>query len=93
VPQDYAEAARLFRESAKQGNIEAQFRLGTMYALGEGVSKDLVKAYVLLAWVRALGHKEAIGILKILERIMSPEQIAEAQKLAGDEWGKNTSVL
>jgi TPR repeat protein len=32
VPRDYVEAARLFRESAEQGNAEAQIRLGEMYA-------------------------------------------------------------
>ena len=45
VPQDKAEAARLFRLAAFQGIPSAQSNLAVLYALGEGVLKDNVKAY------------------------------------------------
>jgi TPR repeat protein len=44
VAKDLAEAARLFRLAADQGNANAQFNLGVMYENGEGVAKDLGEA-------------------------------------------------
>ena len=41
------EAARWYRKAAEQGVASAQGQLGFMYARGEGVGKDYVKAY---AW-------------------------------------------
>ena len=38
--EDYAEAARWMRESAKQGHARAQDNLGVMYTIGLGVPKD-----------------------------------------------------
>ena len=39
---DYASALRLWRPLAKQGNTGAQFNLGLMYYLGQGVKQDYV---------------------------------------------------
>jgi hypothetical protein len=41
---DYAEAAKWYRKAADEGLAIAQFRLGSMYALGEGVSQDDAEA-------------------------------------------------
>ena len=41
---DYATALREFRPLAEQGDAEAQFNLGVMYADGEGVPEDDVQA-------------------------------------------------
>ncbi len=37
---DYATALELFRPLAEQGHAKAQFNLGVMYTLGEGVPQD-----------------------------------------------------
>jgi len=37
---DYATAVRLWRPPAEQGNAEAQYNLGVMYAEGDGVPQD-----------------------------------------------------
>ncbi len=37
---DYATALRLWRPLAEQGDADAQFNLGLMYANGEGVPQD-----------------------------------------------------
>jgi TPR repeat protein len=37
---DDRESARWYRLAADQGHVDAQFRIGEMYALGEGVRKD-----------------------------------------------------
>ena len=39
VPEDDAEAVRLFRLAAEQGDGEAQYNLGLMYDDGEGVTQ------------------------------------------------------
>ena len=49
---DYATALRIWKPLAKQGNAYAQYWLGWMYAMGEGVSynnKTAVKWYRLAA--------------------------------------------
>ena len=49
VPQNYAEALKLFREAAAQGWADAQFKLGSMYEQGEGVPQNYAEA---LKWYR-----------------------------------------
>ncbi|MDA9318678.1 sel1 repeat family protein [Octadecabacter sp.] len=44
VPQDYAEAVRLYRLAADQGDANAQYNLGNMYANGQGVPQDYAEA-------------------------------------------------
>jgi hypothetical protein len=44
-----AEAARVCRASAERGDAEAQFRLGSIYSHGQGVTKDYSEA---LSWYR-----------------------------------------
>jgi len=44
VPQDYAEALRLYRKSAEQGLAKAQDALGYMYLTGQGVPQDYAEA-------------------------------------------------
>ena len=41
---DYAEAVRLWGQLADQGNARAQFSLGRMYYIGQGVLRDNAKA-------------------------------------------------
>jgi hypothetical protein len=42
--QDFAEAVRLYREAAEQGHAGAQFSLGVLTALGQGVTRDTEQA-------------------------------------------------
>jgi uncharacterized protein len=46
---DYAEALRLLRPLAEQGDVSAQFQLGAMYTFGEGVPQDTKQAII---WYR-----------------------------------------
>ena len=43
---DYMRAAQLLRSLAEQGDAEAQSKLGLMYAKGQGVPQDFVRAYM-----------------------------------------------
>lgn len=46
---DYTQAARLIRPLAEEGNAKAQFRMGVMYGMGQGVPQDDQEA---VKWVR-----------------------------------------
>jgi len=46
---DYATALRLFRSLAEQGNADAQYHLGHMYFVGQGIPQDYAET---LKWYR-----------------------------------------
>ncbi len=86
VTQDYEEAVKWFRLSAGQGNAHAQSNLGVRYFKGQGVMKDFVQADMWFNIAGANGYEdEEAKNRDILENQMTPDQIAEAQKLAR-EW-------
>ncbi len=85
VPQNYQEAARWYQKAAEQGDSQSQFNLGTMYDEGQGVPKDYVLAHMWMNLAAAKGVKEAVKGRDLLEKLMTPAQLAEAQRLAR-EW-------
>ena len=86
--QNYSGAARWFRRAADQGHANAQAVLGSLYAVGLGVPKDFVKSYawVSLALPRLAGRMRdrAVALQDELDALMTPEQLGEAQKIAGN---------
>ena len=84
-PQDYAEAMKWFRLAAEQGHASAQFSLGVMYANGQGVPQDYAEAHMWFNLAAAKGHAGAANSRDVVARRMTPDQIAEAQRLAR-EW-------
>lgn len=78
-PSEYLEA---LRRAAEQGDADAQFNLGLVYAQGFGVAKDYVQAYMWWNLAAAAGNEEAATNRGIIEARMTPEQIAEAQRLS-----------
>jgi hypothetical protein len=55
----YLEAVTWYRRAADQGNVLAQFNLGTMYHQGQGVPQDYAQA---LTWYRrAAAQGEAVA--------------------------------
>jgi TPR repeat protein len=84
IKKDSTEAVGWLRRAAEQGDSFAQGLLGEHYALGDGVPKDLVVAYKWLNISAANGDR-ASGILRDrIENSMTPDQIAEAQRLSRD---------
>jgi TPR repeat protein/S1-C subfamily serine protease len=92
VLKDQAEAVKWFRKAAEQGFADAQFKLGACYAIGQGVPKDLVEAYRWWNLAAAKGIEEAKKWRDQIERLMTPDQIAEGQRLARDFQPKKTST-
>ena len=82
VPKNLVAAARWYRKAADQGNEVAQGMLGDMYYYGEGVPKDYLLSYAWSSLAAAQGQKYAKDIRDSLERIMTPNQIAEAQRIS-----------
>jgi hypothetical protein len=81
------EATKWYEKAAAQGDADAQFSLGLMYAIGDGVPQDDVRAY--MWWSLAVAHSTdnkqkstATQRDGALTRRMTPAKIAEAKRLA-----------
>ena len=85
VPLDYAEAAKWFRKAADQGEAKALVVLGGLYFGGRGVAVDYVQAHLYWSLAASRGDEAAPKWRDMVAGRMTPEQIAEAQKLAR-EW-------
>ena len=72
----------MWKLSAEQGYAKAQYNLGLMYALGEGVNQDKVYAHMWWNITPSTGDDSAKKNKKIVEKEMTSSQIAEAQRLA-----------
>jgi TPR repeat protein len=64
---DYAEAMRLYRLSAAQGNPVAQFRIGYLYEKGLGVAEDDAQAMQWYEKAAAQNNEPAISRLAVLK--------------------------
>jgi len=86
---DYATALRLWHPLAEQGDAIVQFNLGLLYYWGRGGLQDSVQDYVEAhKWFNlaaARGNLHAAGNRDWLAKKMTPDQLAEAQRLAR-EW-------
>jgi uncharacterized protein len=90
VPQDSAQAEIWFHKAADQGDASAQFNLGVTYANGRGVPQDYVKAHMWFSLAASRAEDPAFHDRAAKKRdeeaaAMTPDQIAEAQRLAS-EW-------
>ena len=59
MPQNFKQAFRWYKAAAEQGERDAQFKLGAMYADGKGIEQNPVNA---IKWYKAAatqGHAKA----------------------------------
>ena len=75
----------MYTLAAEQGEALAQSELGVLFANGQGVPHDYVRAHMWFNLSAAQGHEKALQDRKRIAARMAPDQIAEAQKLAR-EW-------
>jgi hypothetical protein len=80
VDKNFDEAVKWYSLAAKQGDSMAQSNLGHLYADEKTGKQNYIKAH---QWLNISGAKEIIT----MEKLMTPNQIAEAEKLAR-EWVK-----
>ncbi len=85
VAQDNIEALRWLRLAAGNGEAYGQAELAQYYYKGKGVPQDYVQAHVWWNLAAAQNYGEAALLRELLEFKMTPDQIAEAQRLAA-EW-------
>ena len=92
VPQDNAQAANWFRRAADLGDAPAQYNLGLFYAKGVAGEPNNVSAHMWFNLAAAHfpasdteGRGAAIRNRDLVAKKMTPEELAEAQKLAR-EW-------
>jgi TPR repeat protein len=71
--------------AANQGYALAQNKLGVLYATGQGVPQDYIRAHMWFNLSAAGGDQAAAENLKHAAQVMTPAQIFEAMKLAR-EW-------
>ena len=77
-----AQAVPWYEQAASAGLTEAQILLGTIYARGSDVPRDLVRAY---AWLYKAAEKKSPNAQLILESVaglMTAEEIEEAKALS-----------
>lgn len=79
---DYPTALKEWRPLAEQGNVDAQWWLGGMYALGQGVIQDNVYAHIWYNIAASNGYEDAKAFRDALAKEMTPSQIEKAQRLA-----------
>ena len=76
---EYRQARDILEPYALAGNMQAQFLLGRMYANGEGVLQDYVRAHAWLNLAALYGHSEARTLRDRISPRMTPTQLAQAQ--------------
>jgi len=87
VPKDVPAGVKWTRLAAEQGFAHAQNTLGLCYSKGRGVPKDCLEAYKWFDLAAAKGGElgdDARVNLAMAERSLTPDQVAEAQRLALD---------
>ena len=86
VPLNTAEAYRWFQKAAKQSQFYTFgiFDIGEVYVKGKGVPADYLQGYKWYNLASALGNEFAAKARDILAAKMTPDQVAEAQRLTRD---------
>lgn len=84
IQQDYTEAMRWYRIAAKGGSTFSKYNIGRLYENGRGVPQDYVEAHKWFNLAAAQAQIYAEDRDTLASR-MTPDQIAEAQRLAR-EW-------
>jgi uncharacterized protein len=85
VLKDASKARKLYESAAQQGNFDSPNNLGTMYLQGIGITRNYVKAYMWFHLGEMKGDRGAKKNRAFVETKMTPQEIIEANKMAG-EW-------
>ncbi|APZ54046.1 hypothetical protein Ga0080574_TMP3712 [Salipiger abyssi] len=79
---DPEEAAGLLLKAAEAGDVRAQFRYGELLSTGTGVAQDYAAAHMWMNIAAASGSSQAAQRRDVLSDLMTPEQVADAQRAA-----------
>ena len=67
----------------------AQYNLGRLYCLGQGVAESLVYAFMWANYVSSNGFEMDEELTWIIAELMTPSKVEEALQLAKECLGKN----
>lgn len=88
LDRDDGSAAIMFYKAANQGNPEGQLAFGSLLLYGVGLRQDIVKSYMWLTVaaesINTAVAEQARTVLAHAEKLMTPSEIQNAQKLARD---------
>lgn len=87
------DAVALMEQAAFGGHVPSQVRLGEAYTTGAGVALDYVRAHAWLNIAAASGHRKAGETRALLNDLMTPEQVAEAQSIAREFFAKSSALV
>ena len=79
---DYATTFAVTRPLAERGDADAQYMLGFLYERGEGVARDMTRAYAWYILAARQGDVFAAQALATLAPRMSDADIADAETFA-----------
>lgn len=82
IPKSYNEDIKCLLYAAEQGDKYAQNNLGFIYAEGDGVTRDLIKAYGWWSVAAMNGIATARGNMDKIREMMTPAELQIAQFLA-----------
>ena len=82
APKNHTKAVEWGKKAASAGDVNSQANLGLSYYKGEGVSVDLVLGYAWLNIAASKGLENAVKGRDFVETKMTPDQLAEAQRLS-----------
>ena len=77
------ELARAIEESALQGDKNAQYALGLIYAEGRGVQYNPIESYAWLTAAAMRGDNDALLLRYMIAEVLSEDAIEEAEERAG----------
>ena len=78
MKKDYSQAFLWYRRAAQQGDANAQYSLGNMYLMGEGIKQDDFQARQWYEKAADQGHEGAQHNLGSLQRIATAEPVEKA---------------
>jgi TPR repeat protein len=67
----------------------AMYNLGAMYNNGDGVDRDLVRAYMWMKIAASLGNENAVLGRDMIQTNMTPAEVEKAQELVSECVAKN----
>ena len=85
VPPSVRQGAAWLLEAAEGGHPKSQYAIGSLYASGRGVTQNYVQAHKWITVSIRDDDEHAREVLKTLERMMTPAELAAAARQA-DEW-------
>ena len=91
-PPNRGEATTSFQQAALSGDPNAQFELGTAYALGRGIPADPVAGYTWLTLAFANGDRQAETLIRELTPKLSQSEIARVRSNLGEMYANGVGV-